>query len=143
LIARLAKSTAVHTVSAFLLMGGWAFYANYTHGTRDASQAAVVQGLLSGGITFTLKKALDWLSARFPGIWGLIAPPLIACSVSFCVLTGSHWLAGTPEILATIAVPFSVAFLYAWGYSFALWRAKPAQPKKGSEIWSDPETGDR
>ena len=123
-------------------MGGWAFYANYTHGAWDASEAAVIQGSLSAALTFTLKKALDWLSARFGGIWDLIAPPFIACSVTLSILASVHWLAGTPEILATIAVPFSVAFLYACGYCYVLWRGKGVEePAQGREIWSDPETG--
>jgi hypothetical protein len=37
-------------------------------------------------------------------------------------------IAGTPEIAATIALPFSVAFTYACIYSFARWRMGGSAP---------------
>jgi hypothetical protein len=118
----LARNAIVHMAFAFLLMGSWAVFANRTHALTMALQAGVVQGALSSAITFSLKKAIDFLSARMSGLASLLAPPVIACSVSLCVLVAAHVIAGTPEVAATIAVPFSVAFSYALLYSLARWR---------------------
>ena len=118
--------TFVHVGFAFLAMGGWAVFANRAHAFPDPLIAGIVQGALSATITLVMKKALEALSSQFFVIGyrylPLFAPPLIVCSISLSVLIGCHMAAGTPEIAATIAVPFSVAFTYACLYTFGLWR---------------------
>jgi len=118
--------TLVHVGFAFLAMGSWAVFANRTHAFPDPLIAGVVQGTLSATITLVMKKSLEALSSCFfrnnNRILALIAPPLTVCAVSLSVLIGCHVAAGTPEIAATIAVPFSVAFTYACLYTFGLWR---------------------
>jgi ascorbate-specific PTS system EIIC-type component UlaA len=114
----------MHVAFAFFAMGAWAAFANREHGLASALLAGAVQGALSAAITLALKKAVDFLSKRFQGVASLVAPPLIACSVSLGVLAGAHFIARTPEIAATIAVPFSIAFGYASLYSFGLWRMR-------------------
>lgn len=121
---RLLASGVVHVAFAFLFMGAWAAFVNRAHGFGEAAQAGLVQGALSGAITLSLKRAIDFLSVRFSGIMSFLAPPLIACSISLCVLVIAHLIAGTPEILATIAAPFSVAFSYAALYSLSRWRMR-------------------
>lgn len=119
---RLARSSFVHVAIAFLAMGGWAVFANRAHPMPQPLVAGVVQGVLSGAITFVLKRMLEALSARFSGIAALLLPPLIAITLSLVVLTAIHTLAGTPEILATIALPTSVTAAYSTLYTAALWR---------------------
>jgi hypothetical protein len=121
----LAKSTALHVALAALAMGGWALFANSGHGLAAAMAPAAAQGLLSGGITFFLKRALEAMSARLAGPLAYLLPPAATAGTILAVLTGVHALIGTPEIARTIAVPWSVSTLYAIVYSAALTRGKP------------------
>jgi hypothetical protein len=50
-------------------------------------------------------------------------PPLITATAIAAILVTAHTLAGTPEILATIAVPLTVSTSYAILYNLRLWRA--------------------
>ena len=123
-IAQLARSTAVHVAFAFFAMGAWAAFANHTHGWMRALIAALVQGTLSGAITFGLKRSLEAMAARLTGPAALIVPPLVTCVVVLAVLLGAHRLAGTPEVWATIAVPYAVSSSYAWIYAAGLFFAR-------------------
>lgn len=125
MLKKYMDSTLVHLAFAFIAMGSWAFFANRAHPLSAALMAGVVQGTLSATITFFMKKALEGLSGFFTQknmrSLSLVAPPLITCSVSLMILVGSHILAKTPELIPTIALPFTVAFSYACLYSFRLW----------------------
>ncbi|MEO0551481.1 MAG: hypothetical protein AAFZ91_16305 [Pseudomonadota bacterium] len=124
-------SGITHIAFAFIVMGAWAVFANRQHLMPEPVIAGLVQGALSATITLLMKKALDCLSTLFfrqNAMWcALIAPPMVVCSVSLTVLVLSHVMAGTPEVLATIAVPFSVAFTYAWIYSMSIWNTQRTQ----------------
>ena len=108
---------------AFLAMGGWALFANRAHGAA-ALPPALAQGALSGAITFVLKRVLEALAARLTGWAAYIGPPLITASVILALLAGVHTLIRTPEIAATIAVPWSVSSLYAIIYTAVLVRER-------------------
>jgi len=116
----------VHMAVGCVAMGSWAAYANAAHPMPKPAIAGMLQGVLSGGITFALKSALDRLRAKTACRVGWWLPPLIACILSLAMLLVAHLLAGTPEVLRTIVLPFSVATLYAVTYNFIMW-------KKGSD----------
>ncbi|MEZ5994796.1 MAG: hypothetical protein R3C25_03505 [Hyphomonadaceae bacterium] len=118
----MATSTLAHVGFAFLAMGAWALFANRAHALPQALLAALVQGTISAVLTLFLKKFLEWVSARLRGLPALIVPPLITASAILAILVSAHTLAGTPEILATIAVPFTVSTSYAIVYNWGLWR---------------------
>jgi hypothetical protein len=120
-LATLARASAVHVGVAFVAMGGWTLFANRTHGSA-AIVPALVQGTISGLITLGLKRALEACSARLTGPLAYVAPPLTTASFILVLLIGVHRLIGTPEILATIAVPWSVSTGYAILYTAALRR---------------------
>ncbi|SLN19307.1 hypothetical protein ROA7450_00611 [Roseovarius albus] len=122
MIGRLTGAAWVHVLVGFVLMGSWAFYANAAHPMPKPLIAAVLQGSLSGTITFGLKTALDYLRERLSAGFAAWVPPLITCSVSLCVLVGVHTIAGTPEVVKTIAVPFSVASIYAVTYNLIMYK---------------------
>ncbi len=128
LFKTIMNSAFVHVGFAFLAMGSWAVFANRAHPMPEPLIAGLVQGTLSGTITLVMKKALEALSKKFFAkqmIKGaLFLPPLIVCSVSLLVLVCAHLAAGTPEVAATIALPFSVAFSYACLYDYNLWHAQ-------------------
>lgn len=105
-------------------MGGWALFANSGHGLAAAWLPALSQGVLSGLITLVLKRALEAMSGRFPGVLNYALPPTITALAVLFLLVGVHKLIGTPEIARTIAVPWSVSTLYAFIYSATLARGQ-------------------
>jgi hypothetical protein len=117
-----ATSTLAHVGFAFFAMGGWALFANRNHPLGDALLAGVVQGTISALLTLGLKTFLEWFNARLRGLAALLVPPLITAATILTILVSAHTLAGTPEILATIAVPFTVSTSYAIIYNWGLWR---------------------
>ncbi len=120
---QMASNTLVHVAFGFLAMGAWAVFANRAHPLPQALLAGLVQGTISGLLTLVLKKFLEWFNARLKGVPALVLPPLVTASAIATILTTAHTLAGTPEILATIAVPFTVSTTYAILYNLRLWRA--------------------
>lgn len=121
-----SRSTFGHVAFSFTMMGGWALFANAAHSMPKPLIAGLVQGALSGLITLVMKKALErlfefWSNRGQPNT-GLAATPLMVCSVSATSLLICHALAGTPELIATIIVPSSVAVFYAYVYTFSLWK---------------------
>ena len=128
---QIASNTLVHVAFGFLAMGAWAVFANREHPMGQALLAGVVQGLISGVLTLLLKKGLEHMSAMFfrsrsheggGNTAALIAPPLITATAVGIILTTAHTLVGTPEVLTTIAVPFTVSTSYAILYNLRLWR---------------------
>jgi hypothetical protein len=123
---RLARASGVHIAFAFVAMGGWALFANHSHGLADALPPALAQGTLSAILTALLKRALEAMVARFTGWCGFVAPPLVTAGAILAALVGVHALIGTPEIARTIAVPWSVSTLYAILYTADLQRCRQA-----------------
>jgi len=118
----LADRTWAHMALGAALMGAWAGFANRGHAMPVPVQAALVQAVLTAGITFVMKRVLEGLSARLPGRAALFGPPIAAGALSLGLLSLFHTLSGTPELLHTIALPFCVASLYGALYTFRLWR---------------------
>lgn len=123
---RLTRSSLVHVAVGFLLMGGWALFANRAHGLAAAWPPALVQGTISGLLTGALKKTLEAMDGRLSGAAAWAVPPAITASAILALLTTAHRLAGTPEPAATIAVPWTVSTLYAVVYNAGLVRARRA-----------------
>ena len=120
----LAQSHLAHLTGAFVVMGSWAFFANSGHAFDDALTAAVLQGSLSALITLTLKTFIEKVAPHLSGRKTLWIPPLAAFTVVGLGLMLLHHLSGTPEILATIALPLTAATVYAAVYNFTLWRTR-------------------
>lgn len=121
-VAGLARSGAVHGTFAFLAMGAWAAFANRDHGPAAMATAGVIQGAISCAITLILKRSLEAMFARLAGSAAVIVLPLVTMAVVLAVLLAIHTVAGTPEVWATIAVPYTVSSSYAWIYTLALRR---------------------
>lgn len=119
-----AGSSLLHVTAAFVLMGSWAAFANSAHPMPAPLIAGVLQGALSGVITFGLKRLVERISRSFRGVGGLIAPPAAAFAISATLLSLLHSASGTPEIATTIAVPLTVSTGYAALYSRGLWTGR-------------------
>ena len=118
------RSTALHVGFAFVAMGGWAAFANRDHGAGAMMLAFAVQGALSALITLVMKRGLEAGHARMSGLAARLVPPLISCAAIAALLSAVHALAGTPEVLRTIAVPWTVSTLYAFVYVASLERVR-------------------
>ena len=129
-LAKLARASLAHVAFAIVAMGGWALFANRAHGVA-ALTPALAQGALSGGITFILKRVLETLVGRLHGWLAYVLPPIATASAILAILAGVHLAIGTPEIVATIAVPWSVSTLYAIVYSAVL--AKDRQDRAAND----------
>lgn len=125
MIQRLMKSSLVHMAFGFLLMGGWALFANRDHGAA-AWPPALAQGVMSALLTGVIKRALEWMDGRLPGLLAFVLPPTSTAIAVFSVLTAVHSVIGTPELVATIAFPWSLSTLYAFLYNATLVRARNA-----------------
>jgi hypothetical protein len=121
-----ATSTLAHVAFGFFAMGGWAVFANRDHALGQALLSGLVQGTISGLLTLGLKKFLEWFNARLSGPSVLVLPPTVTAATILAILVTAHALAGTPEIAATIAVPFTVSTSYAIIYNWGLWRRRRA-----------------
>ena len=72
------------------------------------------------------------LSSVVEARWPL--PPLITAASILAILVTAHTLAGTPEIAATIAVPFTVSTSYAIIYNRGLRRARPIRSHHSDSV---------
>jgi hypothetical protein len=118
------RSTSLHVAFAFIAMGGWAAFANSGHGPGAMMTAFLVQGTLSGLITLVMKRGLEAGHRRLTGWSARLLPPLVSCTVIGGLLFLIHTVAGTPEVIRTIAVPWTVSTLYAFVYVASLERAR-------------------
>jgi hypothetical protein len=109
----LADRGLAHMGAGFLLMGGWAVVANHGHPMPAPLVAGLVQGTLTALITLGLKRMVEGIAARTSGLAAVVLPPLAACAVSVTLLGTIHRIAGTPEVLRTLAMPATVSTLYA------------------------------
>lgn len=116
-----ATSTLAHIGFAFIVMGGWAVFANRAHAAPEMLLAGAVQGVVSALLTLGLKTFLEWFGGRLSGWIALLLPPLITAASTLAILVTAHSIAGTPEIVATIAFPFTVSTTYAVIYNWGLW----------------------
>lgn len=114
-----------HLLLAFVGMGAWAAFANRAHPWDEVLAAGAAQGGLSAGLTLGMKRLTEGLVERLEGRSALLAPPLACGALSGGLLPALHTLAGTPEVLATVAVPFAVSTAYAASYAYALTRRGP------------------
>ncbi|MFN3524553.1 MAG: hypothetical protein ACK4YU_00575 [Paracoccus sp. (in: a-proteobacteria)] len=114
------RQSWLHLAVAFCAMGGWALFANRAHPAPAMLTSGLVQGCLSATITLVLKRLIETLVQHLHGPSARFLPPLVCAALSVGVLVSLHGLAGTPELLATIAVPVLVSTTYATIYTQTL-----------------------
>jgi hypothetical protein len=123
-MAALLRSSLLHMAFGFVLMGGWALWANWSHGWSEAWPSALAQGTASALLTAFIKKTLEALGGRLAGPAAYAAPPLVTAASVLAILVAVHALVGTPEIVRTIAFPWTFSTLYAVIYNAGLVRAR-------------------
>ncbi len=126
LMHTLARSSAMHAAFAATLLGGWAVYANSGHPMPAPLIAGIVQGALSAVIAVGQKAIMERVHARTQTL-----PPPILASVTFSliVIVVLHTLARTPELLATISLPWTIGLIYSTLYTLTLHRTALQRPR--------------
>ncbi len=108
-------------ISAALLYGSWAYFANHNEGEDAGLVAALVQGLLSFTATVVLVVLLERLFAagRSParGFW---LAGLGSSSIAALVMASVHGIAGTPQLLLTIAPSLVIGTTFSFVYAAGL-----------------------
>ena len=103
----------ISALAAFVLWGGWAYYINGGSTNPASLKAAGVQGSASFIITLLMIRAVTSLHGRLPsGTLQVWLPSVITLSGTGSLLIVAHWLAGTPQILPTIAPALLVGGLF-------------------------------
>jgi hypothetical protein len=103
----------ISALAAFVLWGGWAYYINGGNANPASLKAAGVQGSASFVITLLMVRAVTWLHGRLSsGTLQVWLPSVITLSGTGSLLIAAHWLAGTPQILPTIAPALLVGGLF-------------------------------
>ncbi len=123
-VQRLARSSPVHGAFAALMLGGWAVFANAAHPWPAPLIAGLVQGALSACIALGQKAIIERTLARItPTRTGAtVWPVLISGTFSLVVIVTLHTLARTPELLATISLPWTMGLIYSTLYTLTLQR---------------------
>jgi hypothetical protein len=67
-VARLARSTAVHLLFAFVAMGSWTVFTNRAHPMPAPRLAGMIQGGFSACVALFLMRMIGLLSLRLDGI---------------------------------------------------------------------------
>ncbi len=109
--------------AAAVVFGTWAFFANVSHGVLPGLRAALVQVALSFSLTFYNAEAIHVCERRL----GTSLPALIAAALgpalsADLVIAVTHAIAGTPEILRTMAPSMLIGVVNASLY--VAWRVR-------------------
>ncbi|HYG27907.1 MAG TPA: hypothetical protein VD906_13480 [Caulobacteraceae bacterium] len=123
-MAALLRSSLLHMAFGFVLMGAWALWANWSHGPAEAWPSALAQGTASALLTALIKKTLEGFAGRLTGLAAYAVPPFVTAACVLIMLGAVHTLVGTPEIVRTIAFPWTFSTLYAVIYNAGLVRAR-------------------
>jgi len=103
----------LHLAVAFFALGRSAMFANCAHPLPAIGISGLRQGGLSALIALFMKRLNEALVRRLDGIASRVLPPLACAAVSVGLLVIIRGIAGTPELLTTIAVPVMVSTTYA------------------------------
>ncbi|MBL8346887.1 MAG: hypothetical protein JNN03_15715 [Rubrivivax sp.] len=105
------------TAGAVLLYGALAAFANRAHGDAAMLRSALVQGLSCGVTTFGLSTLIDrgiaWqVRRRWPRRSSGAFAALAAMALGAGLHVAANLWAGTPELVATVALPLLALSLY-------------------------------
>jgi len=107
------KDDVPFALMAFVIWGGWTFYANAQAGYWTALVSACAQGIFSMLMTFFMGYLTGFWFARLRHpLAQLLMPATLILIMSGTFLTILHWFIGTPEIVLTIMPALIVGFLF-------------------------------
>lgn len=115
-------------LAGFAVYGGWAYYANSSHGEAVAQMAGLLQGSYSLILTFVTTLLMEQLFSWFASFRFRVAATVAVTGVLlFSIPCIIHRLAGTPEILMTVLPGFLIGMVYTTVYVLGLARLAASQ----------------
>lgn len=123
-------SILLTSIAAGLGYGGWAVYANFSHGLRAAAMAAIVQGIYAFALTGCITRVARWGFLRYGGIQGWLAGFGMSFLAMLTIPLVVHSAVGTPEIGQTILPGLIWGSIYLIGFLYALGHHRRMLPKK-------------
>ena len=117
-VAGLRSGALAMAALAFLLLGGWAMFANAGAPLQAALASGLAQGIVCAAAVLAMKPALRALRGSLSGAAALIAPPLIVAAMSLAALVIAHLIVRTPEIARAITPAAAGVLIYAGVLSF-------------------------
>lgn len=105
--------SAVMGVLAGTLYGSWAVYANWNHDAGHIARAAATQFLLSFCSTSFLTLMIEFMLARGRSLGNLVAAAIGPHTCMVALFVVAHSLAGTPNVVKTIAPSATVGLVYS------------------------------
>jgi len=130
-LKKLGRS-AVMGILAGTLYGSWAVYANWNHDVAHVARAAAMQFLLSFCSTSFLTLMIELVLARGRSVGNLVVAAIGPHAGMVSVFVTAHWLAGTPNVLKTIAPSASIGLVFSILYVLKRRRAPLDQPASGA-----------
>lgn len=122
-------------VAAFFIWGGWGYFINSGSANHDAASpliSGLVQGTGSSIITLIMLKSVThlyyWLD---PHPLRLILPAILTTFATGSSMALAHTLAGTSNLLGTLAPGVTVAFCFNVATAIALSRTEHRLPQEG------------
>jgi len=110
--SRVAR-TFIPAIAGFIGYGSWGVFWNMSHGWEMGLQSGLVQGSLSFTITLVFNGFMEFVYKLLKHkAWSIMATIISLISVSFSV----HTLAGTPEVIGTIAPGSVIGSFYVYSY---------------------------
>lgn len=104
---------------AFAGYGTWGWFSNRMHELPVAIKAGAVQGSYSFALTLGMALIIERIHAqlaRHGAKMQFRASLAICCLLLYATAWGINYVAGTPEILMTIAPGAAVGTVYVWYY---------------------------
>ena len=120
--------SAVIGVLAGTLYGSWAVYANWNHDVAHVARAGAMQFLLSFCSTSFLTLMIELVLARGRSTANLVAAAVGPHVSMVSVFLTAHWIAGTPNVLKTIAPSASIGLVFSILYVLKRRRAPQDEP---------------
>lgn len=105
----------------------WGLWVNWEHGVTARWQVACTQGLVSFASTFASAEIIRFITLQLRGsrrriiLWGGAISYLLIYSAIAIV----HWLAGTPEIFATLLPGLLIGIPFCFSYAYRVTRSSP------------------
>jgi len=124
-----SKTSSLYNFSAasqgFLLWGGWGFYINSKVSLQNGITSGLVQGIFSFIATLVVIEALTKLFNSFDQKFLKFTIPTLVMVTALTIFSViAHILAGTPEILKTIAPNLFVSTLFCLFTTYKLVHGK-------------------
>ncbi|MBC8354001.1 MAG: hypothetical protein H8E66_18555 [Planctomycetes bacterium] len=117
------RRVVIFSACAFLMYGGWATFANSSHGLYKSLLAGLTQGSLSLVSTAVLTSLMETVFSRMsPGVTRFLAAGMGPTTATLLLMTVVHFATGTPEIMATMLPSIVVGYAYSLIYAAGLTR---------------------